>query len=257
MTVHSTKQSLACVGVHGGTKQSLACNQKQQTVKNNNKKTSVVLKQKEKKYVDFNKINNDYDEKYNEEEIEYFNNKKKSKIISKFPSIKFLRSETLKKINKFIQNKKISSQIERGIIKYTNKICTKNICYEAIYKSKSQDIIANIDPKSQINNKNFVKRILNKTLMYNGNTLEDYENVAFMKPQEIFPEKWEIILKKKIIREDKLTNISTTDAYQCPNCKKRKCRASAPKQIRSADEPMTAWVTCAMEDCGHTWRIMC
>lgn len=114
-----------------------------------------------------------------------------------------------------------------------------------------------MDPNSQIKNIKFVDRILNKTLTFNGIKLNDYETIAFMKPQEIFPEKWKKIIQKKIIREDKITNIATTDAYVCPLCKGKKARASAPKQIRSADEPMTAWVTCAMEDCGHTWRIMC
>ncbi|KAH9850956.1 hypothetical protein C2E23DRAFT_886989 [Lenzites betulinus] len=37
-----------------------------------------------------------------------------------------------------------------------------------------------------------------------------------------------------------------TDAFQCSRCKQRKCRYRQV-QTRSADEPMTTYVTCMME----------
>jgi DNA-directed RNA polymerase subunit M/transcription elongation factor TFIIS len=205
------------------------------------------------KIIEEEEENNDYNEEYDDEPTEYFNNKKKNKIINEFPDIKTLRVTTLNKINKFIKNKKISEQIEAGIMKFTNKTCTKKICYEAIYQLKSNNLIANMDPDSQIANTKFIDRILKKKLKFGGVIITDYETIAFMKPQEIFPEKWADEENRKKIKEDKSTNLATTDAYPCPECKARRASVSPPIQIRSADEPMTVYVTCL--NCNHVSRI--
>lgn len=42
-----------------------------------------------------------------------------------------------------------------------------------------------------------------------------------------------------------------TDAFQCSRCKQRKTRYYQ-QQTRSADEPMTTFVTCT--NCGHKWK---
>lgn len=42
-----------------------------------------------------------------------------------------------------------------------------------------------------------------------------------------------------------------TDAFQCGKCKQRKCRYRQA-QTRSADEPMTTFVTCVA--CGNRWK---
>ncbi|KAI0260360.1 transcription elongation factor [Gloeopeniophorella convolvens] len=42
-----------------------------------------------------------------------------------------------------------------------------------------------------------------------------------------------------------------TDAFQCGRCKQRKCRYRQA-QTRSADEPMTTFVTCVA--CGYRWK---
>ncbi|KIY66463.1 transcription elongation factor [Cylindrobasidium torrendii FP15055 ss-10] len=42
-----------------------------------------------------------------------------------------------------------------------------------------------------------------------------------------------------------------TDGFQCGRCKQRKC-VYRQAQTRSADEPMTTFVTCT--NCGHKWK---
>jgi len=42
-----------------------------------------------------------------------------------------------------------------------------------------------------------------------------------------------------------------TDEYKCGRCKQRKCKYSQA-QTRSADEPMTTFVTCLV--CGNRWK---
>ena len=46
-------------------------------------------------------------------------------------------------------------------------------------------------------------------------------------------------------------NVATTDAFKCGKCGKRKC-AYTQAQTRSADEPMTTFVTCM--NCNNRWK---
>eukprot|EP01084_Bolivina_argentea_P121354 215044_1 len=62
--------------------------------------------------------------------------------------------------------------------------------------------------------------------------------------------------KKKLMDEArndlKLKSMTAmTDEYKCYKCKKRECRYSQA-QTRSADEPMTIFVTCI--NCGNKWK---
>lgn len=43
-----------------------------------------------------------------------------------------------------------------------------------------------------------------------------------------------------------------TDMFQCGRCKQRKCKYFQ-MQTRSADEPMTAYITCM--NCGNRWKM--
>ena len=78
--------------------------------------------------------------------------------------------------------------------------------------------------------------------------------IAFMSHQELQPEKWQKLLEsKKIKDENRYTPKieATTDAYTCRKCKSNKCW-HYQLQTRSADEPMTTYVTCL--DCSHKWK---
>ena len=44
---------------------------------------------------------------------------------------------------------------------------------------------------------------------------------------------------------------ASTDAFKCGKCKQRKC-TYYQLQTRSADEPMTTFVTCV--ECGNRWK---
>lgn len=78
--------------------------------------------------------------------------------------------------------------------------------------------------------------------------------LAFMTHQDMSPEKWEKLIEDKKIRdqnkyEPKLE--ASTDNFQCRKCKSKKC-TYYQLQTRSADEPMTTFVTCL--DCGTRWK---
>ena len=75
-----------------------------------------------------------------------------------------------------------------------------------------------------------------------------------MTHQELFPKRWEKIIEEKIQRDKSKYEINieaTTDEFKCWKCKKRKC-TYYELQTRSADEPMTTFVSCL--SCGNHWK---
>lgn len=77
---------------------------------------------------------------------------------------------------------------------------------------------------------------------------------AFMTHQEMRPNQWNDLIEIKMKRdESKYVNRveASTDIYQCRKCKSRKCTYYSA-QIRSADEPMTVFISCL--DCGQNWK---
>jgi len=73
---------------------------------------------------------------------------------------------------------------------------------------------------------------------------------AFMTHQELKPEKWSELLRLKSIRDKnkfEQTMEATTDLFKCRKCHSKKC-TYYQLQTRSADEPMTLYITCL--DCG-------
>ena len=78
--------------------------------------------------------------------------------------------------------------------------------------------------------------------------------IAFMAHHEMMPEKWADLIKAKSIRdknkfEQKIE--SMTDTFTCKKCKGKQC-TYMQVQLRSADEPMTIFVTCIL--CGNRWK---
>jgi transcription elongation factor S-II len=80
------------------------------------------------------------------------------------------------------------------------------------------------------------------------------KDFAFMTHQEICPEKWKKLIEDKKVRDKQKyePNIeASTDNFTCNKCKSKKC-TYYQLQTRSADEPMTTFVTCL--ECGKRWK---
>ena len=56
---------------------------------------------------------------------------------------------------------------------------------------------------------------------------------------------------KGLLKDIEINKEQATDQYQCSRCHKREC-TYYQLQTRSADEPMTTFVTCL--NCGKRWR---
>ena len=75
-----------------------------------------------------------------------------------------------------------------------------------------------------------------------------------MTPQEKFPEHWKELIDEKEKTDRVLYEVDTggaTDQFKCTKCNKRLC-SYYELQTRSADEPMTIFITCL--NCGKRWR---
>ena len=80
------------------------------------------------------------------------------------------------------------------------------------------------------------------------------QDVGKLTHQDMAPAKWQKLIEEKKIRdENKYTPKleASTDNFTCRKCKSKKC-SYYQLQTRSADEPMTTFVTCL--DCGSRWK---
>jgi len=135
----------------------------------------------------------------------------------------------------------IADIIEHGVLEFTliqiSSEASDVIEFTSnIYKSKINDICVNLDPNN--------KRINNQSLR--GSLIEgglDPHFVAFMNPRQLHPARWSKELDKQRNIEDANNNKKVTDIYKCRICHDRKS-TTTQMQTRSADEPMTIFVTC-------------
>jgi len=118
--------------------------------------------------------------------------------------------------------------------------------FSSIYVNKAISIYTNLDPASHVKNPRFKERVLLGEITP--------EKVPTLSPQEMFPEKWKTLLDEKFKIDKQLYETRTeaaTDIYKCGKCQKRVC-TYFQLQTRSADEPMTTFVTCL--NCGNRWK---
>ena len=158
------------------------------------------------------------------------------------------------KINGIINNEKQSINLEKGIFNYS------------LQQAKRLKIVKKWD------NKPFVNIYLShlKTIYENIKHPDLQEKlksgelkahlVAFMTHQEMRPELWNKMIEQKIKRDKSKYEVNleaATDNFTCFKCQRNdpenanKC-TYYQLQTRSADEPMTTFVTCL--NCGCRWK---
>jgi len=144
------------------------------------------------------------------------------------------------------------TNLERAIFNYAiseskkRKIIRKweNNKFLQIYVDKFRSIYTNLNPKSQVKN-NYLLEALN------CGTIKQ-QDIPFMTHQEMFPKIWKNLIEHKIKRDNHDgSDAMATDEFKCGKCKKRKC-TYYQLQTRSADEPMTTFVSCL--NCGNNWK---
>jgi DNA-directed RNA polymerase subunit M/transcription elongation factor TFIIS len=154
-----------------------------------------------------------------------------------------LRSKMVNALNATIGNKLVSTNIEIGTYNYSiqqaseKKIVKQwtNPMFCELYLSKMRSLLYNITPELI-------------------SSLEEPHLIAFKPTYELKPEKWKDMMYRKEKREEHLFSntlaVTTTD-FTCFKCKKNQC-TYFQLQTRSADEPMTTFVTCV--NCENRWK---
>jgi transcription elongation factor S-II len=158
------------------------------------------------------------------------------------------RKNIRSKFNVMIGDEKKSERLEKGIYNYSLKEATNR----KVVKKWDNPFFIQI----------YIDRV--RTLFINLKNPELLEQLvsnqskphvfAFMTHQEMNPTKWESLIIAKAKRDKtkyETTMEAATDTFTCRKCRSKKC-TYYQMQTRSADEPMTTFVTCI--DCGNRWK---
>ena len=115
-----------------------------------------------------------------------------------------------------------------------------------LYRMHAHHVACNFCPESYVQN----------TDLYEGYQRGEltFESIASMNTYELFPSKWRDMFDQRQVREKKQLEGNkdrATDQFTCTRCWKKEC-TYYEMQTRSADEPMTIFITCL--NCGKKWR---
>ena len=157
-------------------------------------------------------------------------------------------------LDKVINDLKLSRKVEKSIYNYVIKISKEkniikkwsNINFKNLYHSKVISIYSNLKSDSYINNKTFLKRLNEKKIKP--------EAVGTLSVYDIFPDNWKGLLNAKSKRDRikyELKPEAMTNLFKCRKCGSRET-SYYEVQTRSADEPMTQFITCLK--CDNRWK---
>jgi len=152
------------------------------------------------------------------------------------------------KLFEIINNRTIVRNLEKGVYNYSlvsatrKKIVKKweNQYFVQIYLDRIKSIFINLT------NKTLLDKIVEKKIKAH--------ELAFMSHQEMNEERWKALIELQQIKEEnKYTPKieASTDDFTCFKCKSKEC-THYQLQTRSADEPMTTFVTCIR--CSNRWK---
>jgi len=142
------------------------------------------------------------------------------------------------------------------------KAMENSIHHFAVKEAKEKNIVDNIDNKGfYILYTDRLRSIWNNLENKNSTLLKnikegsiDVEKVGIISHQEMNPAHWKLLIEAKIEREKNTYENNKEGAskeFKCMRCKKRETKYTQV-QTRSADEPMTTFVTCI--NCGNNWK---
>jgi transcription elongation factor S-II len=166
----------------------------------------------------------------------------------KIENPELFRKNICEKLKQLLDSEKKAVNLEKGVFNYSlkeaalRKVVKKwdNPYYIQIYLDRLKSVYVNLGNEQLLN--------LVKTGSISVKTL------AFMTHQEMQPEKWEALIQAKIKKDKSKYDTqqeAMTDTFKCRKCQSNKC-SYYQMQTRSADEPMTTFVTCL--ECANRWK---
>ena len=159
----------------------------------------------------------------------------RAKVITKFSEI--LNEKDSKKLENSLYNfiivKARAEHVERS---------WESRAFRKFYCSKARSLVYNLQ-----------HGVLKETI---ENKIFRVKNIPCMMPWEIWPEKYEAYFQKKLAKEmiqlqNKTDVENMPGMFVCGKCNSD-CTVYFSLQTRSADEPMTNYITC--RKCGYKWK---
>lgn len=158
------------------------------------------------------------------------------------------RENIVNNIVNIVENPTLAQNIEKGVVNFARKESNsqkiekkwRNPYFVQIYLCRLKSIMENIRKEDLLNS--LKEKLLKPDVL------------AYMTHQEMDPSRWELLLELKMKRDKKKYDTkmeAATDTFKCRKCKSNEC-TYYQMQTRSADEPMTTFVTCI--NCGNRWR---
>ena len=158
------------------------------------------------------------------------------------------REHITDKLFQIIENRNIVSNLEKGVYNYSLDVATEkkiakkweNQYFVQIYLDRVKSIFINLT------NQTILDKVLEKKIKAH--------ELAFMSHQEMNEDRWKALIELQQIKEEnKYTPKieASTDDFTCFKCKSKEC-THYQLQTRSADEPMTTFVTCIR--CSNRWK---
>ena len=115
-----------------------------------------------------------------------------------------------------------------------------------IYSTIVKRVACNLNPESYVKNKRLIERWKEGEF-----TLDE---LGHWTPYELNPDNWKDLHDQQFRREKRSLEgnmAMATDRFRCSRCRQKMC-TYYELQTRSADEPMTIFITCI--SCGKQWR---
>jgi hypothetical protein len=144
--------------------------------------------------------------------------------------------------------------LERGIYNATLNDAKKHLVpltwehdtFKWMYKMISKRTLSNLHPGSYLTNDSLIQR------WKEGEFTLD--SLGHWTPYELNPANWKDLKDQQFRRDKRILegNLAmATDRFRCSQCKKKMC-SYYELQTRSADEPMTIFISCL--NCGKNWK---
>ena len=158
------------------------------------------------------------------------------------------RKTLVSKLETLVEGENVAINIEKGIYNYTIEDATRkhlvkkweNVHFVEIYLTRYRTVFNNLKTSHYLQEQLRKKRC------------KPHE-IAFLSHYEMSPEKWEKLIAEKRERDKNIYDVQQKidSEFKCRRCKNNNC-TYYQLQTRSADEPMTTFVSCLT--CGNRWK---
>jgi transcription elongation factor S-II len=139
--------------------------------------------------------------------------------------------------------------LDSALIDANKKMVLRNFdngLFTICYMNAARRILSNLDPTSYVQNRQLLEKVKSKNI--------DIELLSQMNTMDYAPYLYSTMRERQLQREQQQlegNKAMATDLFRCNRCKKRET-TFYELQTRSADEPMTKFISCV--NCGNHWR---